>query len=934
MRKETMFLIKIDFEIVDGLSKPVLTFLNEGGEEVEVVLYDCKNYFYFNYKEKYETDRFKDRLNEKYECFNPKIEVVECDVLKGYTENKQKFIKVIFDTFDGDVCKTIYTYIKSNFKCGDCYETDDNFLKVLDYLQGEMCCWYDVSTGEERDVKVVKSTIQKPPLELSTLSFDIETSSANITQHSNYDFDEIYMISLADTLGKNFVLVLGDYNDYVSIEEDYEMIECKSEKELILTFFKMVVNSKCSIITGWNIFNFDLNYIAHRCCKLELTEDLIDLGVIFHKKHYNSKEFDYKIKNKHIVDAMLIYKTLYLDNNDEAGLNYVGNKFLNRGKIDLPYKEQYVRYNNFKEDNTEENILKILEVADYCFVDTKLVLELFVLKDLSTGLVKFSNICHTSIEDIYTQQTGANNIKTSIVTPNIIYKECKKRNYIVNFCKKDKKDEKDDKKGGSIENNGKSYHRYVAPFDFKSLYGTVLVAYNLCHSTLINDTKLLEKMDESEYNTFKLGDKVVYFHKSKKGILTTIVSEMMNKREKVKALMKNEEDIEKKKLLNAEQIALKYFTNALTGFLGMKKQELSSKEIYNSITLVGRSLISKCKEFFKEKGYKDVYSHTDSVYITFEKDIKIVNNLKLKERPSGLYFKEDDFKKLCLKCKDYVKEINKTFVKPIELEFENEIYTDILVLGGNKNIRLGFEKEEFEYTSTIFKSNQNPLMMKNLIRNLVNNIFKRVRRDVLFNDFIFDFFNLIKFLNKDKFTIDEIELLAQKNNVKKESIKDYDKKSEVVKLAQKNFENGVSKTFKQTLNIIKVIPSELTGDLKVINASDYNEDIKIDVKEYLKSVKSELTNIHIALHKKFTSIYLYEICEYLTKNIKKFVDVDEIDITTIMHEILSNRSCLTVACEICDKLHPLETFSKAQEVCKKKKEEKEKEKNVKNDLKI
>jgi DNA polymerase delta subunit 1 len=106
----------------------------------------------------------------------------------------------------------------------------------------------------------------------------------------------------------------------------------------------------------------------------------------------------------------------------------------------------------------------------------------------------------------------------------------------------------------------------VATLDFASLYPSIMMAHNLCYSTLIPPSKI-KGMNPEHYERTPNGD---YFVKSeiKKGILPLILEELIGARKRVKEMLKKSTDPFERAVLDGRQLALKISANSVYGFTG------------------------------------------------------------------------------------------------------------------------------------------------------------------------------------------------------------------------------------------------------------------------------------------------------------------------------------------------------------------------------
>lgn len=139
------------------------------------------------------------------------------------------------------------------------------------------------------------------------------------------------------------------------------------------------------------------------------------------------------------------------------------------------------------------------------------------------------------------------------------------------------------------------YSAPIATLDFASLYPSIMMAHNLCYTTLVKpaDRKKLDLKDEDITQT-PLGN---FFVKSnvRKGLLPEILESLLGARKKAKAELKKETDPFKRSVLDGRQLALKISANSVYGFTGAQVGKLPCLEISGSVTAYGRTMIELTK---------------------------------------------------------------------------------------------------------------------------------------------------------------------------------------------------------------------------------------------------------------------------------------------------------------------------------------------------
>jgi DNA polymerase delta subunit 1 len=164
----------------------------------------------------------------------------------------------------------------------------------------------------------------------------------------------------------------------------------------------------------------------------------------------------------------------------------------------------------------------------------------------------------------------------------------------------------------------------VATLDFASLYPSIMMAHNLCYSTLIPNHEI-GKHNPENYIKTPNGD---YFMKQtvKKGLLPMILEELIAARKRARLELSKATDPFQKAVLDGRQLALKISANSVYGFTGAQVGQLPCLAISSSVTSYGRQMIEATRAFVlerynKKNGYEFdsevIYGDTDSVMVKF-----------------------------------------------------------------------------------------------------------------------------------------------------------------------------------------------------------------------------------------------------------------------------------------------------------------------------
>lgn len=186
----------------------------------------------------------------------------------------------------------------------------------------------------------------------------------------------------------------------------------------------------------------------------------------------------------------------------------------------------------------------------------------------------------------------------------------------------------DQYEGATVIEPVKGYYDVpIATLDFASLYPSIMMAHNLCYTTLLDRTTIerLRLVEGEDYVKTPNND---FFatRKKREGLLPIVLQDLLAARKRAKNDLKVEKDPFKRAVLDGRQLALKVSANSVYGFTGATIGKLPCLAISSSTTAYGRQMIEATKvrvekEFSVDNGYEHnaevVYGDTDSVMVKF-----------------------------------------------------------------------------------------------------------------------------------------------------------------------------------------------------------------------------------------------------------------------------------------------------------------------------
>ncbi|MCD7781782.1 MAG: DNA-directed DNA polymerase [Methanosphaera sp.] len=421
------------------------------------------------------------------------------------------------------------------------------------------------------------------------LSFDIEVY--NKEGMPDAERDPIIMMSLVATSGLRKVLsTKQSKQDYVETLD--------SEENMLKRFCEIIEKENPDMLVGYNSDNFDLPYIRKRADVLDVKLNLgIDHSNIkFMKRGFNNAGL---IRGHVHVDLYLLVRQ-YM-RLERYTLERVYEELFDKIKVDIPGNEIYKYW-----DDDGEKLEKLFEYSmDDADTTTQIADKLTPLTVAQTRLVG------QPLFDIARMTTG------QMVEWYLIKEAYKKNNIIPNKPSNDEYAQRrrsDKVVGGYVKEPEKGLFENIAYLDFKSLYPSIIIAQNISPDTITDG----EGLDESQYYTTP--ENGFKFLKEPKGFIPSIMGNILDKRQEIKKLMKQETIPEKKRAYDFEQQGLKRLANSMFGAYGYSRFRWYKLECAGAITAWGRKYIKDAMKKSEEYGFKPVYADTDGFYATFIED--------------------------------------------------------------------------------------------------------------------------------------------------------------------------------------------------------------------------------------------------------------------------------------------------------------------------
>lgn len=511
-----------------------------------------------------------------------------------------------------------------------------------------------------------------------------------------------------------FIAVLGSCDPV----KGATVVACETEKDVLLAWGRFMRDIDADVITGYNIFGFDMSYINDRAEELGIKQDLYALlsriedrpATYVVKRLSSSALGDNELK----VIAMPgrvsfdVMKVVQRDHKlDSYKLDHVAEHFTGERKHDVSPADIVVLQAGSSSDRAK--------IAAYCVQDCALCNKLCIKLETIANNIGMSNVCNVPLEFIFMRGQG-------IKIFSLVLKQCREDGFVIPVVKAASYggpdaaglEVEDDSYEGAIvldPKEGIYIDDPVSVLDYASLYPSSMISENLSHDRLVMDARF-DNLDGVSYHNIsydvyddsknKIGERVCRYALGEEGVLPRILLKLVGQRkatrkridikevrmadgrvlvgyfnEKTRVLVTDGGDeycvsdadqvsdqynAFQKAVLDGLQLAYKVTANSLYGQMGARTSPLYLKDIAACTTATGRNMIMKAKAFL-ESNYNAniIYGDTDSLFCCFDnRDPATGMKLKGKEALAASI----------ATAKEASKEFKKIIKPPHDLEYE------------------------------------------------------------------------------------------------------------------------------------------------------------------------------------------------------------------------------------------------------------------------
>jgi len=472
------------------------------------------------------------------------------------------------------------------------------------------------------------------------VTIDIEVSSEGGFPVIEEGDKEITAIAIHDDATKQYTAFILDKEMKLkdSVSDGVEIKSYDNEESLLMHFFTKWEEIQPTIVTGWNIDNFDMVYLYNRAKRVvgeTNAKRLSPIGICYFNKFLERMS----IAGVSCLDYMILYKKFSGKNEPSYALGAIGKKVVNIDKIS---------YKGSLNDLYKEDINKYIE---YNLNDVKIVVALdkkLQFIDLARG------ICHTGHVGYENFGMSSRFLEGAI----LIYLRRKKQvapnKSLEGRAEYENQLEQNEEgfEGAYVKDPIPGRYDWVFDLDLTSMYPNIIISLNISPETKVGK---VDNWNVEEYvknglnsiyisgtpytpsdfksmlseNNFSIASNGVLYKKpgesGEMGTIPSILVKWFDERKNLRKLAKKHADLkewEKYEFYDNRQKIQKILLNSIYGCLGLPVFRFYDKDNAEAVTLTGVDIIKTAgksinqyyKNVLKEDGDYLIYTDTDSCF--------------------------------------------------------------------------------------------------------------------------------------------------------------------------------------------------------------------------------------------------------------------------------------------------------------------------------
>ncbi len=353
----------------------------------------------------------------------------------------------------------------------------------------------------------------------------------------------------------------------------------RDERAILEEFVRVIARDDPDVITGYNIGGYDFPLLLERAQKLGLGE--LKLG----REAGPVKEAGerlWKVTGRIVADAWWSARRELRPKQET--LQFVARTLLNDTKLDVDRRNIDAEWARDPE-----------RVMEYCEHDADLALRIVARLRVVEKATDLATVAHLPLEE------GLNG-RTSLFVDSLLIPRADEQHVGVPPTHRAAREGAIE--GGYVHAIRPGLYRFVVVLDFKSMYPSIIIARNLCFTTL-----------SPEGTTRAPGGARFLAPEVRRGIIPQILTELLADRDRFRRAAKAASSPELAEYYDGLQNAVKVLMNSFYGVLASSFYRFTNKEIGASITAFAREAIVSIIRDLEQEGNEVIYSDTDSVFV-------------------------------------------------------------------------------------------------------------------------------------------------------------------------------------------------------------------------------------------------------------------------------------------------------------------------------
>jgi len=356
-------------------------------------------------------------------------------------------------------------------------------------------------------------------------------------------------------------------------------LHADDERTIISEFVKVIEREDPDVITGYNIGGYDLPLLIERQAALGLPplafgrdrSEIRDAG-----------ERLWRVPGRVVADAWWSARRDLRPKQET--LQFVARQLLGEGKLDV---DRRIIDQEWAKDP--------VRVMAYCEHDADLALRILQKLRAIDKAADMATVAHLPLEE------GLNG-RTSQFIDAMLIPRADRLHVGVPPSHRARRDNPIE--GGYVHTIRPGIYRWVVVLDFKSMYPSIIIAKNICFTTL-----------SPEGTTVSPGGARFLAPSVRAGIVPKVLEELLADRDRFRRASREATNPELTVYFDGLQNAVKVLMNSFYGVLASSFYRFTNKDIGAAITAFAREAITSIIRSLESEGHEVVYSDTDSVFV-------------------------------------------------------------------------------------------------------------------------------------------------------------------------------------------------------------------------------------------------------------------------------------------------------------------------------